>query len=157
MATVLYPTRGGDSTHRNQDWACALARERNARLVFLYVSNVSFLDRLGGTARVDILEEELDELGVFLLVMAQERAERCGAESERVVRQGRFRPALAEVIEEYGVATLVLGRPARDAANTTIEYISMVAQTMANDHDIEVFVVDEGEVVEEYRPGTAET
>ncbi|MGD8806483.1 MAG: hypothetical protein PVH65_11560, partial [Chloroflexota bacterium] len=60
MATVLYPTRGGDSTHSNQDWACDLAKERNARLIFLYVSNVSFLDRLGGmggTARVDILEE----------------------------------------------------------------------------------------------------
>jgi len=156
MATVLYPTRGGDSTHRNQDWACDLAKERNARLIFLYVSNVSFLDRLGGTARVDILEEQLDELGEFLMVMAQERAERSGVESDRVVRHGRFRPAISEVIEEYEVTTLVLGRPVRDSANTTADYISLVAQTMAAECNVEVFVVFEGEVVEEYRPGAAE-
>lgn len=155
MATVLYPTRGGDRTHRNQDRAAALALERDANLVFLYVSNVSFLDRLGGTARVDILEEELDELGEFLLAMAQERAERNGLKTERVVRHGRFRLALGEVIEEYGVTTLVLGRPAHDAAITTIEYISRAAQTMAADHGIEVFVVHEGEVVEEYGAGEA--
>jgi len=157
MATVLYPTRGGDSTQRNQDWACALAKERNARLIFLYVSNVSFLDRLGGMggmARVDILEEQLDDLGEFLMVMAQERAERSGVESDRVVRHGRFRPAISEVIEEYEVSTLVLGRPARDTANTTAEYISLVAQTMAAECNVEVFVVFEGEVVEEYRPET---
>jgi nucleotide-binding universal stress UspA family protein len=155
MATVLYPTRGGDSTHRNQDWACDLANKRDARLVFLYVSNVSFLDRLGGTARVDILEDELDELGEFLLVMAQERAQRSGVKSERVVRQGRFQLALAEVIEEYEVTTLVLGRPAQDTANTTVEFISQAAQSLAADFGIEVFVVDEGEVAEHY--GASET
>jgi nucleotide-binding universal stress UspA family protein len=99
MATVLYPTRGGDRTHRNQDRAAALAKERNARLIFLYVSNVSFLDRLGGPVRVDILEDELDDLGEFLLAMAQERAEKSGVKTERVIRHGRFRPALADVIE----------------------------------------------------------
>jgi nucleotide-binding universal stress UspA family protein len=155
MATVLYPTRGGDSTHRNQDWACTLARERGARLVFLYVSNVSFLDRLGGTARIEILEEELDELGEFLLVMAQERAERNGVESERVVRHGQFRLALAEVIEEYEVTTLVLGRPAQDKANTTVEYISQAAQSMAADFGIEVVVVHEGEMVEKFGASAA--
>jgi nucleotide-binding universal stress UspA family protein len=155
MATVLYPTRGGDRTHRNQDRAAALARERDANLVFLYVSNVSFLDRLGGTARIDILEEELDDLGEFLLAMAQERAERSGVKTERAIRHGRFRPALSEVIEEYGVTTLILGRPAHDDAITTVDYITQAAQTMAADHGIEVLVLHEGEVVEEYRPGTA--
>jgi nucleotide-binding universal stress UspA family protein len=155
MATVLYPTRGGDRTHRNQDRAAALAKERNARLIFLYVSNVSFLDRLGGPVRVDILEDELDDLGEFLLAMAQERAEKSGVKTERVIRHGRFRPALADVIEEYEVTTLVMGRPAHDDAITTIEYISQAAQTMAANHGIEVLVLHEGEVVEEYRPGAA--
>jgi len=155
MATLLYPTRGGDRTYRNQDRAADLARERDANLVFLYVSNVSFLDRLGGPVRVDILEEELDDLGEFLLAMAQERAEKSGVRTERAVRHGRFRPALAEVIEEFGVTTLVLGRPAHDDAITTVDYISQVAQTMAADHGIEVLVLHEGEVVEQYGAGEA--
>ena len=150
MATVLYPTRGGDSTHRNQDRASALAQERNATLVFLYVSNVSFLDRLGGPVRVDILEAELDDLGEFLLALAQERAEKSGVKTDRVIRHGRFRQALKDVIEARLVTTLVLGRPARDAANTTVEYISQIAQSMASDYGIEVIVLHEGEIAEKY-------
>lgn len=151
MATILYPTRGGDTTYRNQDWASNLALERNAKLILLYVSNVRFMDRLSGLANVDILEHELDDLGEFLLAMAQERAEKSGVETERVIRHGQFRPALAAVIEEYGVTTLVLGRPAHDAANTTVEYISQIAQSKASEFDIETFVVHEGEVAEHYR------
>jgi predicted transcriptional regulator len=48
-----------------------------------------------------------------------------------------------------------MGRPAHDDAITTIEYISQAAQTMAANHGIEVLVLHEGEVVEEYRPGAA--
>jgi nucleotide-binding universal stress UspA family protein len=153
MATVLYPTRGGDTTYRNQDRASELARERNALLLFLYVTNVSFLNRLGGPVRVDILEAELDDLGEFLLALAQERAKKVGVESERLIRHGRFRDALKTVIKERAVTTLVLGRPAHDAAITTIEFISHLAQTMTGEFGIEVFVVHEGEVVEQYQPG----
>ena len=124
-------------------------------LLFLYVSNVRFLDRLGGPVRVDILEEELDDLGEFLLAMAQERAERSGVKTERLIRHGRFRPALREVIEQREVTTLVLGRPAHDAANTTVEYISEIAQTMASKLGIEVFVVHEGKIVEQYPASAA--
>jgi len=152
---VLYPTRGGDTTHRNQDWASSLAQERDAVLVFLYVSNVSFLDRLGGPVRVDILEAELDELGEFLLALAQERAEKNGVQTKRVIRHGRFGQVLSKVIEEYDVTTLVLGRPAHDEAITTVEYISRIAQSMAAEFGIEVFVVHEGSVVEHYQAGVA--
>ncbi|HSG18660.1 MAG TPA: universal stress protein [Anaerolineae bacterium] len=158
MATVLYPTRGGDTTYRNQDLASELARERHAPLLFLYVTNVSFLDRLGGPVRVDILEAELDDLGEFLLALAQERARKVGVESERLIRHGRFRDALRAVIRERAVTTLVLGRPAHDAAITTVQFISHLAQTMVSEFGIEVFVVHEGEVVEQYQPGdTADT
>ena len=153
MATVLYPTRGGDTTYRNQDRASDLARERNAPLLLLYVTNVSFLDRLGGPVRVNVLEAELDDLGEFLLALAQERAKKVGVESERLIRHGRFRDALRAVIKERAVTTLVLGRPAHDVAITTVEFISELAQSMAGEFGIEVFVVHEGEVVEQYQPG----
>ena len=155
MATVLYPTRGGDTTYRNQDRASALARERNAQLFFLYVTNVSFLDRLGGPVRVDILEAELDDLGEFLLTLAQERAKKVGVDTEQLIRHGQFRDALRAVMKERMVTTLVLGRPAHDAALTTVEFISQLAQTMASEFGIEVFVVHEGEVVEQYLPDEA--
>ena len=46
---------------------------------------------------------------------------------------GNWRMAPGAVIEEYRVTTLVLGRPAHDAANTTVEYISQIAQSKASE------------------------
>ena len=42
--TILCPTRGGEASYANQERAIALAVEREAELIFLYVSNVHFLD-----------------------------------------------------------------------------------------------------------------
>lgn len=152
MATVLYPTRAGDSTYRNQDRAVALAQERQATLLLLYVSNVKFLDHFAAPVNVDLIEAELDELGEFLLAMAQERADKNNIEVEAIVRHGAFRQALSDVVQEYNVTSVVLGRPTHDAAHTTIEYISHLAQALTRELGVECFVVHEGEVVEEYRP-----
>ena len=77
MTVVLCPTRGGKSSIPNQQWAIQFAKERNARLIFLYVADVQFLNHLTSTLLVDIVHE-LDELGEFLLAMAQDRARQAG-------------------------------------------------------------------------------
>ena len=155
MATILYPTRGGDTTYRNQDRASELARERGAKLLFLYVGNVRFLDHTAGPVHVNLVQKELDEMAEFLLAIAQERAEKTGVPTERVVRHGGLREALKEVVQEYGVTAVVLGRPAHDTAHTTVEYISSFAKSIAADLGVEAFVVHEGEDVEHYQPSPA--
>lgn len=152
MATVLYPTRGGDTTYRNQDWACDLALERGADLLLLYVSNVHFLDHIAGPVQLGLIEKELDELGQFLLAIAEERAQKRGVEANRFVLQGEFRQALKEVVQTKNITAVVLGRPSHDTAVTTIEYISSLAQSITAEYGVESFVVDEGEVVEHYKP-----
>jgi nucleotide-binding universal stress UspA family protein len=102
MATILCPTRGGEASYPNQDRAIAIARERNADLLFLYVTDVRFLNRLASPVLVDI-ETELGELGEFLLTMAQERAEKVGVHAETEVRRGVFRQAIKEITQEYPV------------------------------------------------------
>jgi hypothetical protein len=72
MTTILRPTRGGEASYPNQDRAIKLAKERDADLLLLYVANVHFLDRLAGPVIVDV-ETELEEMGEFLLALAQER------------------------------------------------------------------------------------
>ena len=74
MSTILYPTRGGDSTYLNQDWVFELTREEGASLLLLYVSNVRFLDLLAGPARLDLMEAELDEFGVEVYVIGGARS-----------------------------------------------------------------------------------
>ena len=150
MATILHPTRGGQSSYANQDKAIALARERNERLVLLYVSNVHFLDTLASPVPIDLVKAELDELGEFMLAMAQERAEKAGVMTDAAVRQGMFNQALIEVIEEFGVETVVLGSPADDTAVMTAESVQELVRFLLAQTSTEVIVLHDGEIVGEH-------
>lgn len=152
MTTILYPTRGGDTTHRNQDWAFALAKERRARLLLLYVSNVHFLDHMLTPVPIDRVWAELDELGEFLLTMAQDRADKVGVTAEKALRHGRFRDAIKSVIREENVATVVLGRPAQNTAITTAEYLQELAEELTAETNVEVYLIHEGQVVDHLQP-----
>lgn len=154
MSLILYPTRGADPIHSNQYFVIDLARERGADLLFLYVSNVQFLERFASPVRADVVQAELDELGEFLLVMAQERAEKANVRAGTEVRHGTFRHALQDAITEHEVTTVVLGRPAKDTGITTVEYLDKLAQFLLTDVGVEVFVVHEGEIVEHHEPAT---
>lgn len=146
MATILCPTRGGEYSYPNQDRAIAIARERGADLVFLYVSNVRFLGQFASPILVDV-ETELDEMGEFMLTMAQERAEKAGVQARTVVRRGVFRHALKEVIEEQGATTVVLGSPSGSTAITSADFLEELAHMLKTEARVEVIVVGGGETV----------
>lgn len=151
MPTILCPTRGGEASFPNQDRAIAIAKEQGAGLLFLYVSNVRFLDRMASPVLVDI-QTELDEVGEFVLAMAQERAEKAGIQAKTEVRRGRFRHALKEVIQDYSVTTLVLGSAVGGTGVTTPDYLEEVTQWILTETGVEVIRVHEGEIVEHHKP-----
>jgi nucleotide-binding universal stress UspA family protein len=152
MATILRPTRGGEASFSNQDWAIALAKERDADLLLLYVSNVHFLDRVAGPVLVDIAAE-LDEMGEFLLAMAQERAEQAGVRTKSLVLRGQFREALAQAIQEHEeITTVVLGAAVEETSVTPAGYLEDLVQWCQAECGIEVFVVHQGQVVEHLEP-----
>jgi nucleotide-binding universal stress UspA family protein len=154
VASILHPTRGGESSYPNQDRAISLANERNDRLILLYVSDVRFLDTIASPVPVDLVEEQLDELGEFMLAMAQERAEKAGVATEMIVRHGSFQQALKEVIEEYEVDTIILGSPADKSAVTTTDYVQNLIQFLQAEREVEVIIVHAGQIVERQRaPG----
>jgi nucleotide-binding universal stress UspA family protein len=152
MTTILYPTRGGASAYHNQDWAMSLAQERGAGLLLLYVLNVHFLDHTAAPIRLDLIEAELEDLGEFLLAMAQERAEKAGFTAETAVRHGEFVIALEEIIAERSISVVVLGCPTGETGITSESYISGVAKTLHADLLVEVFVVGEGRVLNHFLP-----
>jgi hypothetical protein len=152
MANVLYPTRGADPTYRNQDGVIEYAREQGATLFFLYVSDVRFLDHFASPVPVDLVRAEIDEMGEFMLAMAQERAERKGVQAQTLVRSGEFLDVLSDVVRDLAVEVVILGRPARETAITTPEYIGNLARTLEADLEVEVLVVDDGEIVDPFAP-----
>ena len=148
MKTILYPTRGGQTSYSNQDAVIALAKERNAQLIFLHVSNVHFLEKLGHVRHTKIVQDELEDMGEFLLAMACERAEKAGWKAEMVVRQGAFIEAVHDVISEHQVDALVIGAPGATHAVTTTDFLQNLIQEIREAHQIEVFVVQNGDMVD---------
>ena len=146
MTTILCPTRGGERSFPNQDRAAALAKERNAELIFLYINDVTFLNQVASPVLID-LEAELEEMGEFLLTMAQDRAAKLGVEAQAIVRQGVFREAIAEVIPEFGVDILVLGSSDEDAGHTTSDYLRSLSAKLSQEHGIEVILLSDGDIV----------
>lgn len=145
---ILAPTRGGEPSYPNQDKAISLAKEHGAELHFLYITDISFLDRLASPVLVDI-EEELDEMGGFMLAMAQERAAQQGVEAKAVVRRGHFKDVLVGVAAELGVDSVIMGSPATGDAHTTFEVIKKVAEELADELHVGVILLSKGEIVYE--------
>ena len=146
MTTILCPTRGGNESHPNQDFAINLARERGADLLFLYVSNIQLIGRAGPPIVVDI-EEELDEVGEFLLAMAQERAEKSGIHAETAVRRGNFSKVLKKVIVEKDIHTVVLGSSPKETGLVSKEHLQELSDILSKEMGVEFIVVQDGKMV----------
>ena len=134
MTTILCPTRGGEGSGPNQEAAVRIAAERNARLVFLYVSNVHFLDHSAGPIDLVVIENQLDEVGDFILTIAEEKAEAKGVETEGIVKRGEFRMALEEVIEDRpDTIAVVFGSAVKETSHTTPDYIEPLYEHLARE------------------------
>jgi len=110
MGKILCATRGGEDSQRTQQAAIALAQERGDELIFLYVADASFLDRIAAAVVVDV-QLELDQMGRFQLALAQEQAAEQGVAAQAAIRHGHLRTELIAAARELGVSLIVLGRP----------------------------------------------
>ena len=148
---ILCPTRGGRDSYPNQDRAITLAKERGVGVMFLYITNVEFLDLTASPVLVDV-EHELDEMGEFMLTMAQERAEKAGVTASTLLKHGHFREVLIEVIEDNQIDTVLLGSSAGGTGIVTKEYIDDLIDEIGGKTGVEFIVVDQGQIVNTYKP-----
>jgi len=108
MRPIVCATRGGEASRRTQERAVALAKERGAKLIFLYVVDRGFAGPVS-EALADALEDELKRLGTSLLHIAQARAREQGVEAETAVRFGPVWETIGEYLRRVGAGTLVVG------------------------------------------------
>jgi nucleotide-binding universal stress UspA family protein len=148
MKTILSPTRGGEKSYPNQDFAIQLAKELEAKLVFLYVSDVQFINQISSPVLIDVAAE-LEEMGGFLLAMAQERANKSDIDADIVVRSGDFREIVESLISQYDIDILVLGSSDEGSGNTSNDYMENLSQELADTHDIKVLLARNGQLLKE--------
>ena len=111
MKKILCATRGGEASRRTQDAVIAMAKEKGASILFLYVVDVEFLKLTARGVRPDVVATELEHMGEFLLAMACERAAAQGVRAEMCVRHGPLVEALESAAAEEGADAIAFGRP----------------------------------------------
>ena len=103
--------RGGRRIQPSVNRAIELACEAGARLTFLYVLDVEFMKHTT-MGRTDIVFEELDKMGEFMMMRLCEHANERGCiTADYVIRHGKLREEIQGYLLEAQPDLLVLGRP----------------------------------------------
>ena len=110
MPGIVCAVRGGPHSQPTIARSIDLAQETGQPLYFLYVVNLDFLSHTP-TSRVHTISEEMRQMGEFILLMAQQMADRQGISAEAVIRHGNVGAELVTFCHEIEAAYLVLGRP----------------------------------------------
>jgi nucleotide-binding universal stress UspA family protein len=114
MSKILCATRGGEASYRTQDAVIERAKRDGSEILFLYVVDLDFLSKTARAIRPDVVQNELERMGSFLLAMACERAAKQGVEAQPILRNGALAEALMEVAREEAVTLIAFGRPAKE-------------------------------------------
>ena len=140
MALILCATRGGEASYNTQQSAIQLAKERGDEIVYLYVIDLSFLNKTAAPIVVDI-ENELEEMGRFFLLMATEKTTEQGVAAYSVIRKGEFCDELKAAVTEEGASLVVLGSPAGEQSSFDLENLQAFAAEFEEETGAEVVIV----------------
>ena len=140
MGKILCATRGGETSYRTQDQAIALAKERGDEIVFLYVVDLTFLNTTAAPIVIDV-EARIEQMGEFLLAMAQERARQQGVQAKVICREGTVREQIKAAAIEEGATLVVLGRPVGQTSAFVPESLHTFAEEIERETGAEVAIV----------------
>lgn len=141
MGKILCATRGGEASYRTQEAAIALAQESGDELLFLYVVDIGFLDKTERAVRPDVVTTEMEKMGEFLLVMAQERALAKNVPASYVLRHGKLREELKARARQPDVTLVVLGKPVGDESTFALEGLTAFAEEIETETGTPVRIV----------------
>ncbi|RMF27767.1 MAG: universal stress protein [Chloroflexi bacterium] len=141
MGPIVCATRGGEASRRTQERAIALAKERNAELIFLCVVDPGFAGPQSDAVAA-ALEDELKRLGRSLLNIAQARAREQGIPAKVICLSGPVWEEIEAYLRRAGAATLVIGAPRIEPTSQAFgEDVQHFIQHVRQNLGIEVVVV----------------
>ena len=142
MGPIICATRGGEASHRTQDQAIALAKERNTELIFLCVVDASFAGPLDERLAA-ALDDELKRLGRSLLNIAETRAQEQGVSARTVCISGPVWESIEEFLQEITASAFVVGSPRSNATHQAFGSgdVAELAESLRQTVGIEVIVV----------------
>jgi len=116
MPGIICAIRGGPDSQPTIDTSIKLAKESGQTIYFLYVINLDFLTH-SAAGRTGHITEEMREMGEFILLAAQERAQEQAREhdvcTEMVTAEGNVIEEIIALCLEIEGDYVVMGRPAQ--------------------------------------------
>jgi nucleotide-binding universal stress UspA family protein len=143
MGPIVCATRGSEASRRTQERAIALAQERGASLIFLYIVDPTFIKPLD-TALAQVVLDELTQLGRGLLAIAQARAHEQGLQADIAIRQGAIRATMEDFLREVKAGLIIIGAPQRSSSAPVFnsEAITQLVQHIQDTTGVEAIIVE---------------
>jgi nucleotide-binding universal stress UspA family protein len=131
MSGILCAIRGGPSSQPTIAASIRLAKEIEESIYFLYVVNLDFLTH-SSSSKTDHISKEIEEMGEFILLSAQEQATDQGVNAECVIREGTVMDEIIACCEEKKASYVILGRPLEEQEDNllTIERLEAFAERL---------------------------
>lgn len=111
MPGIICAIRGGPASQPTIRKAISMAKKNELPVYFLYIVNLDFLVHTQ-SGRVNTVSKQLDQMGEFILLTAQDKAEKQKVESEGVIRHGKVWEEIISYAKEISANYVVLGLPA---------------------------------------------
>lgn len=144
MSAVLTAIRGGPESRATLERAAEIAGERGLPLHLLYVVNLDFLSQVTG-GHIPTAEEEVTEMGAFILEVARVDLEGSDVEIVTHLRQGRVYEQVIELAREIGADSVVVGRRRPDPDHPAGPSVVLrFADRIREETGAEVIVVETG-------------
>lgn len=137
---IVCATRGGQGSRAAQFQAVQIARERGARLTFLYIVDIHALGDVDEKLTVAV-HDELHWLGRAMLHVAKQRSEQFGLDVNLAIREGAVREALTEFARENNASLLLLGAPRGTSNRFGDDAIETFARSIEKETGVPVQVV----------------
>ncbi|MFQ5435825.1 MAG: universal stress protein, partial [Anaerolineae bacterium] len=111
MSGIVCAIRGGPASQPTIFQAIDLAREKSLPLYFVYIVDIEFL-RHTSHVRSHTILAEMRQMGEFILLTAQTKAEAQGVMAQGVVREGVVSEQIVQLCREKAAGFVIMGRPA---------------------------------------------
>lgn len=145
-STILCATRGGKDSQHTHEQAIALARARNAELIFLYVFDRYILQKFATPIVINV-EEQVKHMLAYLQSTAQEQAEDSGVQARVIVRTGNLLDQLKAISDEQRISLIVLGTPAGESSLFKLEALRAFQAEVEEETNVPVRILGRDEDV----------
>ncbi|MFO8037025.1 MAG: universal stress protein [Anaerolineales bacterium] len=141
MAGIVCAIRGGPLSKSTIQKSIQLANESGETIYFLYVVNLDFLTH-SSSSRIEPISREMREMGEFILLDAQEKAQKQGVDAQGVIRDGSIIEEIITFCAEIQPEYIVLGLPETESENNllTQERLDDVLSRIKEVTDAEVVI-----------------